>query len=354
MDNEEKRNTESMPGITMNIPKSSVADVLHEDDNITPEMVQNFRTLVSQAYDLVDMMKDKWDETKDKYKLTTDVIDKAYAYARNHATPMPENLSDEEKEKWDSLNGLDNITEAEVIEIFGADHPIIDHDSYDVTKAQVKDCIEDFHNFIYALKEYKDITNALSELVDEQHTADMEVLRKRMESETDPVVKEDLKRALDEYDSLRTLGFLKEPLTDNEKKVLLNNYTDEKKITYYFNRAKGKLTSIGSAPTLLIGILNLEKRFLDSKYWVLDNIFWLYFTQSISTADLSDVKSDRTRRVQFMVAMMDQFIRRKLPDDVWNTIRDNIASFEQQLLDDPNFMNELNNKPESPIAQLNK
>lgn len=311
---------------------SSNGDFINPGEKLTDEQINTIRSMLRTLADDIKIMEDIWNVTKKEFNVTKENIDDLYTYNKEHRIEMPDDISDEDKEKWDEFNGIDNITEEDVIKIFGENHNVIGID-HDITKSRVKEIITDFNNYKSAHKEYTDVLDAFQELMEAQHELDMQELREAAEKETDPEVKAKLNKVLDEYYDNKVLGFLRTPLLANDRERLVKAFTDKQKTSYYLKRAKDKLNQLNIPLKIFFELWELEKRILDEKYHKLSNMLLLYFIQTAAYCHPENKDNSETIRVEFMTTALDSLIRSTLKPEIRTQVIDNIRTFEDQFID---------------------
>lgn len=302
-------------------PPKAIED---EDDPINEYSIQQIGQLLKQVKEMVQMMEGQWNTSKSEFKLTDTHMKQLYQYNELNRTEMPEGLSDEERDTWDRFNGLDNIPEDTVFEIFGEDHPIIGVD-HPQTVDRIKYCVEDFFNWLAALKEYHEIHNAYLQLIDIEEDKNIEQLKLVADNEEDPEKKQKLQDSIKLYYNRKYLDFIAEELTDESKNRLVNTFNDGKKIEYWVNRTKDKLDQMKISPKFILEISQFEKRFLPEKYHKCSNMLLLYFMQTVIYSTNDNGK--------FMVIALDNVVRKSWPQDKIDKVINNIISMLDQVID---------------------
>lgn len=305
---------------------------LQEGERLTDEKIEQFEKLLNTIKDQVKMMEEIWRITMKEFNINSDILNKLDTYNREHRIPMPENLSDEEKEKWDRFNGLDNITEEEAINIFGEGSNVIGI-THDITKNRIKEIAQDGFNYTETIIEYNKIVNEYNRLLEESHIADMEELKIIMENETDPEKKEILKNAIDQYWANRYLDFLATPLVANDREWFIKTFNNKEKFKYCLNRAMEKLEKLNINTNFIYEIAKFESRFLDEKYDKIHNMLLLYFVRTAAYCDPSIKSHEGCRRVACMFMAIDSIVRDTAKPEVKERILNNIYAFEDQLID---------------------
>ena len=328
-------------GEVVESPTDVESPEVSEDESVFKEGEGNIKSQLNQIKQLIDIIKEQvqtleqiWFNDKAEFpKITHEMMNTLKTYNEEHKTHMPEGLSKEEEEAWDNFNGIDNITEEEVVKIFTEDNNIIGI-THDITKDRIKSCLQDWCAYTDTLIEFNRIVDAYNELLEEDHDSDMEVLRLVMEKETDPEKKEKLKNALDQYWYDRRITFIAEPLLANDKERLIKNFSNAEKIKYYMNRGKDNLAKMGITSKCILEISHFEKTFLDEKYHKLDNMLLLYFMQTATFCKPSDPSNLLSRRLVFMSMALDSIIKHRAKPEVLEILMNNIKAFEDQFIDE--------------------
>lgn len=343
--NQNPINEECKSELVTEVPEEAAAETSAEkDDNpkvqpaIDPndpnsdESKKNMKTIIKQAREMVAILENQWMMSKDEFKLTDSHMKSLYKYNEEHRTEMPDNLNEEEQQNWDHFNGLNDITEEAVVEIFGEDHPIIGI-THQITQGRIKDVVSDFFSWTLALREYNNVNDAYLAFVEEQEENEMNKLRVIIENEQDPEKKAILQKSLDTYYNRKYLGFLAEPMEENQLNAIASAFTDHKKIEYWLNRTQDKLDQLKISTKFILEISQFEKRFLPEKYHRLNNILLLYFMNQVVFSNMGDKKDHGRNRALCMVFALDKVVRAKLPEDQRNTVLNNITQMLDQFID---------------------
>jgi len=310
-------------------PSKAIED---EENPINEVSIKQITQLLKQVEEMVRIMEANWNTSKRELKLTDTHMKQLYQYNEENRTEMPDDLSEEEQEKWDRFNGLNNITEEKVIEIFGENHPIIEVE-YTVTVDRIKDATEDFFNWLSALQEYRQIHDAYLQLIELEEEKNIEILKTTTEKEEDSEKKAKMQESIDMYYNRKYLGFLAEKMDDKDRDRIIKAFSDQKKIEYWLQRTRDKLKQIKVAEKFILEISQFEKRFLDEKYEKCSNILLLYFMQLIIYSDLYDTKNNGRNKVVAMVVGLDGFIRKTQPKEVREKILNNVIALLDQFID---------------------
>ena len=302
-------------------------------DSLSEESINKVRDMLKTARVMVETMENIWSQSRNEFKLTQEQMFKLWHYNDQNKTAMPYNLSEEEKSKWDNLNGLDNIPEDVIYSIFGEEHPIIGV-HIDQTRDRIKTVFGDYYSWTIALKEYNDIDKAFRQILEISEEKEISKLKLIAENESDPDKKNELMKSIDSYYSIKYLDFLRDPLSDEDKLRLINAWGDEKKIEYWISRSRDKLNQLNINSKFILEISQFEKRFLCERYHKLSNFLLVYFMNKIVFSNTSDPKSSDRSRIVAMVTTLDNWIRRIFNETIESRILENIAAFLDQIIDD--------------------
>lgn len=302
------------------------------NDPLNAVSMKNLVALLKQVGEMVKVMETQWASSKEEFKLTDSHMKQLYQYNEEHKQEMPEYLTDEEKESWDHFNGLNDIPEEKVIEIFGEGHPIIGVMNTQ-TIDRIKSVTSEFFSWMAILKEYGQINKAYLELIEAQEEDQIAALKEVMNKEEDPEKKKKLSDSIDLYYNRKYLDFLADELTDKEIERLANAFKDEKKIEYWLHRAQDKLKQLKISSKIIAEISQFEKRFLDEKYHNQSNILLLYFLQTVTYAKCSEKNDADRNKVVCMTIMLDSIIRNNTTEEVRTRVLNNIMAFEDQFIE---------------------
>lgn len=287
--------------------------------------------LVSQSNESVQIMESLWTDRAKQFKLNDDLMKQLYQFNEQHMFKLPEDISEEEKEKFDHLNGLDHLKHTDAVNIFGSNHPMVgptDEICRDLAKAAMKDML----GYILALKEYRNINKTYVQYLEMAEMKSIHELEEIMEAEQDPEKKAKMKSSIDSYYYNKYLNFVAEPLDEKTLKILSDAWDDEKKVKYWLERSKDKLEQLKISPKFIADITNFEKRFLPEKYHDIRNMLLLYFINKVTFSDMGNPKNiERIRIVAFVMAM-NNIIDNITTDDTKEKILNNIMTFLDQFI----------------------
>lgn len=294
--------------------------------------VEQMDAIMKQLKNMVIMFEQMWRDSEREFKLTDSHMKQLYQWNEQHRIQMPEDLTDEEKDHWDHFNGLDSITEEEVLKIFGEGHPIIGVE-HSQTKDRIHDVTEEFFNYLDAMRQYNVVNKAYLQAIEIKESESMKFLAAVAEKETDPEKKAEMQKSLDNYYYYKLLGFLADPLSEQEIQKLVKVYGDKKTIEYWLQRTRDKLKQAKINQKFIPEISQFEKRFLPQEYHCVSNILLLRFMQICTFASMGDPKDDDRKKVIMMSMTLDCTVRNIFSDDVRNQVLDNVKAFVDQLLE---------------------
>lgn len=295
--------------------------------------------MLKQTKVMVETLESFWKESQKEYGITDSHMKLLYQFNESHRDPRPN--EDMAEQEYDAFNGLDKLTEENGIEIFGEGHKIMADQTWSTALDRIKMTTQNFFSWLAALKEYRQIHDAYIELMEFKEEEGIKYLREALEKETDEQKKIKLMKNLDEYIGRKHLDFLAEPLPEEKVQRLVSAFADKKKIRYWMDKSIDKLNSLGISPKFIQEISQLEKRFLNEKYHVMNNIFLVYFINLLAFADIMRDKDKDKQKIICIVFTMDRFIRNVWKPEVRERILNNIITFENQ------FLEHIVKKPES-------
>lgn len=309
-----------------------VAKAIEDPDNpLTDVSIERVQQMLKNLSSIVQVMEEQWRASEREFKLTNTHIQELHKWNEDHKTPMPDNLTDKEKDEWDVLNGLDCITDEEIHRIFGDEHLIygVEHSH---TVDRIKGAMEDFMHWILAMREYRQVHDAYVQLLEIEEDKNIQILQAQVDAIEDPEKKAKLQSEIDLYYDQKLLGYLRTPLDQKMIDRTVAALSDSKKVEYWISRTREKLSQLKISSKFILELSKFENRFLEEKYWPNSNVLLLYFMQLCIYANIGDKKdNDRLKVISFMTAM-DGVIRRTMSEDKINQILDNIRVFEDQFL----------------------
>lgn len=303
---------------------------MNPDDPFNATSEKELGKLLGQVRDMLGIMQQQWENSQKDYDLTEPQMQSLYKYNEDHRTPPPEGVDEYDEDKYDRFNGFANITHEEVVEIFGEGHKIIGV-THDVTLDRIKVITGDFLSWLIALREYTNIHNAYMELIEFKEEEEMKLLQQKVEEADTPENKEKMQAALDQYFYNKYLGFIGEPLSDEDRNRIIKAWHSQPTIGYWIDKARGKFKQLKISDKFILAVSSFEKRFMDEKYHAQDNIFLLYFLSQIAWADTSPKSMERARVICMIVAM-DRLVRNRWSEEIKTKIMENIEKLEDQFL----------------------
>jgi hypothetical protein len=313
--------------------ESAEEEPLETDDPLSQNNVQKIGMMLKQLREMVDMLRSAWEASKREYNLTDSQMKLLYNFNEQHKKPKPENLTEEEEAEWDEFNGLDQLTHEDAVEIFGEDHVIIGVD-HEVTMDRIREAVDDFFNWMSAMSEYRAVNDSYIKLIELQEEAQIEQLKVIAANEEDPEKKAAMEASVQEYYNRKYLDFLSVPLDEVSHARLIKAFNTQQTIEYWLKRAQDKLKQLKVSTMFLSEISQFEKRFLDKKYEKANNMLLLYFMQTVTYCDCYDKNDNGRNKAVCMVMALDAFVRNTLEDTKKERIKNNVAAFVDQFLDD--------------------
>lgn len=333
-------NIVNMPGVTEN---NETPDETKEVNTQNAEKLNDrffgslsmsqIEGMVSSSRDRVKMMEQNWTLTQKEFKLNDEIMKNIYDYNQRHVEAPPDDITEEERSNWDFLNGLNDMPDDAIFEIFGKEHPIYGV-TMDVTRDRIKTSMQDFLDFLCAMREFKQIDAAYGVLIEDQEDKEINELKLIMEAETDPDKKANMKSIIDGYYYTKNIGFIAEPLPEEEINSTIKAFYDSKKIEYYIARAQEKLDQIKVSKGIILELGQFEKRFLEEKYHKLSCLLLLRFLRYVIFNNIkSDVPSQEKTNIVAFVMAIDGVARNAVPEARKQIILNNILAFEDQFVD---------------------
>ena len=307
------------------------SEMINEEEGLTDVSEKNLRAILQNVRDMVGTMESIWSATKSEFNITDSHLKELQVFNKEHMTPPAEDITDEEKENFDWCNGLDHLSEDDVLRIFGENHPVIGI-THDLSIARAKEVFQDFLNWWNSQMEYTQIHNSYMELVEDREMQQIKILEDLCEKEEDAEKKAKMQSSLDMYWNRRRLAFLAEAIPDETITRIEKLLHDEKKTAYLINRTREKLKQMRVHPKFILEISQFEKRFLEEKYHENSNILLLYFMTLIVYSKTYDKKDEDRNKAACMVLVLDKFIRNRMDESERITVLENIQKFEDQFL----------------------
>lgn len=341
-----EQTTPTVTGIDeVEVETESEQKAIDEENPLNAYSEKNLIQLMKQVGEMVKIMEANWESSRNEFLLTDTHMKLLYKYNEEHREEMPDYLTEEQKNDWDRFNGLNEITEEAVLEIFGEEHPIIGV-THSQTVDRIKDVTSEFFTWLSTLKEYRQIHDAYMELVELQEEQNIKQLILRTEAEEDPDKKIVLQKAIDTYYNRKHLDFLAEEMDENTIDRLVNVFNDKTKIAYWLNRSQDKLKQLKISTKIILEISQFEKRFLPEKYHKLSNILLLNFMQTVIYCSCGDKNDVNRNKAVCMVLGLDRIIRDTANVETRERVLNNIMKFEDQFMDKIKAPTEDEIKPE--------
>lgn len=304
---------------------------LDENEPLNEISLKELSSLMHSVKDAVSMAQSTWDASKKEFGLTDTHMKSLYDYNLKNRVEKSEDVPEGSPE-YDRFNGLDKITEEEVIEIFGEDSPIIGIE-HQITIDRIKTVINDFFSWMTILREYQNVHEAYIRLIDYEEEKEINKLKEIVEKETDDIKKEKMMKSIDNYYYTRNLDFLSEPLHNKTIERIQSIMKDEAKIEYWLEKGRDKLKQLNISEAFILQISNFEKRFLDQKYHKMNNLFLMFFISFICNTDIHDQRNIERSQCVSMVLMLDKLIKNILTPEIKERVLFNIQNLEDQFLD---------------------
>ena len=293
------------------------------DETIT---IEDMNQLIVSMRDMIGVVEQMWINYKKSYNITDEHLKALAAFNAEHCEPKV----DDSEEKYDYFNGLNKLTSEDIVKIFGEDS-IIGSEADEKTIKLIKDIVDSYFSWLSGSKQFQQLNNTYTNLIEENEQAKMDELKKIADAETDPSKKEMMLKAYNEYYSLKYLDFLKEPINEFRMSIMNQQFINAEKINYLIERTKEKLEEMKFSSMFVLELSNFETRFLDSKYKDQNNILLLWFLNQVVYGDLKDSKKkDRVIVVSFVLAM-DRLIRKQWNEEITTRIMNNIIALEDQF-----------------------
>lgn len=335
----EEKMDKTDPKLTNTSKDEVIEDAMDEEErveiteeNLTSEMAEkNIVVLLKQVKDMVGVLESIWRASEEEFDLKDSHMKELMAFNNNHIIPLAVDATEEERDKWDPSNGLDALTEDDVVRIFGEEHKIIGVE-HEITLSRIKDCFRDFYGWLKALREYGDIQDSYMTIMEEKEEMALQTLREAMEKEEDQEKKEMMQKSIDLYINRKTLGFLRDPIDEKTMERIISNYKNEHKVSYWIQRTRDKLKQMKISQKFILEISHFETRFLEEKYHKCDNMLLMYFMSMIVYMDVANKDNPERNKIACFVFTLDRIIRNKMPEEQKMIVMNNIIALEDQFL----------------------
>lgn len=325
---ESKTNTEENSEETTESSEDESKNAIKDEQ----ETIKQLRMFLQLAGNTIHEMESKWRMVSSQLKLTNKIVKELYDYNGAHAVPLPEEATAEAHVQYDHFNGLDNLTQEELVNIFGEDHNLVKGDIKENIKI-IKNAMGLFINWLASLKEYKEAHKEYENILDAEQEKNIELLKNLLENTPeDSPDRENIQKALDSYYDKLYLNFLSTPLTIEAVQRLVNVYNNEEKFEYWQTRAAEKLKQIGVIPLTIVELGGFEKNFLEEKYHKYSNMLALYVMNLARYARNDDPSPENMKRkILIITSTIHKMIEGNMPDEQKEKILANIRSFLDQF-----------------------
>ena len=351
--------TDSTEEVAENIATEEIATEVETDENVEKKAIEDFENplneqssenlanLLRQLESMVQIMQSQWEASARELDLKDVHMRQLAAINDKYKEEMPEHLTEEQRENWDYLNGIDKITDEDIDAIFEEGHKVrgVDHSQ---TVDRIKGACQDFFAWVSMMKEYRNVHDAYIKLIELEEEKQIEELKILAEKEEDQEKKERMLNSVDMYYNRKYLKWLSDPVDDVTKKRVINVLEDPKKAEYSINRCRDRLKQLKISSKFILELSQFEKRFLEEKYHKCSNVLLAYFLGVSIYMDPNNKADDGRVKTVCMVMAMDAFIRDQWDAEHKQMLLDNIIAFEDQFLDivpEPNT-----GKTEDPIT----
>ena len=314
--------------------ESNPEELLDEraEENISDEQLKQLDNLLFTLRDGINLMSKDWIATAKEYGITAQHMTALGVYNSEHCTPAPENMTQEERNKWDYMNGIDSLTEEDVKNIFPPGHPIYAI-TFDITKDRIKDICKQYFEYTSMKKEYSMVHEQYSRLLEQNEEAHIAMQRVLAETETDPKLKAEKIAAIDKYYYYKYLKWLRDPVDPQQMNAIIKALSNADKIMYYNNRCKAKLEQLKISPMIIVEINKFENNHLEEKYWPNQGVLVLYFMTMVAFANIGRALSDDMNKIRCLIIALDRYIRKSvMTDQERDEITQSIIAFEDQFL----------------------
>lgn len=303
---------------------------LDEDNPLNDMSKQQLTALLKRVKDIAEFAQSQWEASKREFSLKDEYMRALYEFNLKNRDNPPEGKKEDDPE-YDRFNGLNKITEKDVVDIFGEEHAIIGI-THEVTVDRIKGVMNDFFSWMNVLREYTNVHNAYLELIEFQEEAQIMKLKEIAENETDGEKKAIGLKAVEDYYRIKYLDFLRDELSEDTKNRIIEAFSNEKKVSYWIEKGREKLKQLSLSPKFILEISQFEKRFLDEKYHSQSNILLLYFLNMISYTNLAERKDPARSSIISLVITMDKLIRGLLKPEVKERVLFNVVGLEDQFV----------------------
>jgi hypothetical protein len=308
----------------------------------TPEPVENqsmpsmqeLQSLMHTVKEMLSYQESIWQQTQSEFNVNSNQMRIIIDYNEaNRIVPEGIDLDDPSTypEDFDFVNGINNISEEKLIEIFGEDAEIFGVDQAQ-TVDRVKWAAQAFYNYMRALFDFNNLSKQYSQIIEDREKLSIEQLKAAIEQETDAEKKASMEKQLYDHFYFKYLDFLKEAVDEKNMGHIVNTFNDARKIQYIIERTRNELSRLKISEKFILEIAQFEKLYLEEKYHTQSNLLLMYFMNLIVFNDVDNKSETTKRKVLAMIVGLDKFIRKDLSDDVANILLQNIMTLEDQFL----------------------
>lgn len=312
------------------VNNKAIAD---EENPLNEQSSKNLSQLLTNLQGMVQIMESQWMASARELDLKDIHMRQLAAVNDKYKENPPEHLTEEQRNEWDYLNGIDKITDEDIHAIFPEGHKIygVDHSQ---TVDRIKGACQDFYAWVSIMREYRNVHDAYIKLIELEEEKQIEELKVLAEKEIDEEKKAAMQESIDMYYNRKYLKWLSEPVDDFTKHRIVKILSDESKASYVINRCRDKLKQLKISSKFILELSQFEKRYLDEKYQKCSNVLLSYFMNTaVYNMEASDKKDDGRVKIVCMVMALDAIVRNTLDEEKKQMILDNITAFEDQFID---------------------
>ena len=310
---------------------------------------------ISQMLDTIktflSIMEQQWLTIAKEYGITDKHMLALTEWNEAHKDPMPDNLTEEERDNWDHWNGLNHLTEDAVAGIFPEGHPIYG-ENFGETMDRIKEVGSSYLGWVTTLKEYRDVQNAYNQLIEFEEENNMLELKKKADEEEDPEKKAAFQQSIQMYYDNKYLAFLPR-VTPKEQEFILeavrqmseaSAYSEkhgpeigrakfeQTKVYYWVTRSRDKLDAMQISPKIIQEISQFEERFLGDAYKKNNDVLLMYFLFICTHCNPNNKDDINALRVRCMTTSLDAYIRKLWSEERREQLLANVKAFEDIFL----------------------
>lgn len=307
------------------------SQAVDENDPLSGKSRKNVEEMLKNVEGMVRIMESQWMASARELGLKDEHMKKLAVLNDKYKQEPPEHLTEEQRQEWDYLNGIDHLTDEDIDSVFEEDHKVrgVDHTQ---TIDRIKGACQDFFQYLAIMKEYRAIHDAYIKLLELEEEKEIQELQAQADAEQDPDKKAGMLRSIDLYYNRKYLTFLKDELSEEDKTRIVKALGDEKKVEYWIKRTRDKLGSLKISSKFILECSQFEKRFLEEKYHKCSNVLLLYFMQTCIYSDTGNKKDDARTRTVCMVMAIDAVVRKTMSKERMEEVMNNIRALEDQFI----------------------